>query len=117
MRGLQDGMLPPCAPFCAVGAPNVTALALKAAEDGNRYVPRLQEAQARATAVIVIMPYVSLPHAYETNLVEEDVRLLPCTAHSVTVHTKPFSLYMVRLGQERDARLFNRLVCATFPKA
>lgn len=44
------------------------------------------------------MPYVSLPHAYETNLIEEDVRLLPCTAHSVTVHTKPFSLYTVRLG-------------------
>jgi hypothetical protein len=70
MQGLQDGMLPPCAPFCAVDAPNVT----------------------------VTMPYVSLPHAYETNLVEEDVRLLPCTAHSVTVHTKPFSLYTVRLG-------------------
>ena len=110
-------MLPPCAPFCAVGALNVTVLALKAAEDGNRYVLRLQEEPGRATVVTVTMPYVSLPHAYETNLIEEDVRLLPCTAHSVTVHTKPFSLYTVRLGQERDAHPFNRLVYATFPKA
>ncbi len=98
MCGPQEGTLPAYASFCAVDAPNVTVLTLKAAEDGNGYILRLQETGGRATVATVRMPYLSLPHAYETNLVEEDARLLPCTAHSVTVELQPFSLYTVRLG-------------------
>ena len=97
MEGPSEGSLPVSASFCQIDAPNVLLLALKKAEDGNGYILRVMETEGRQTGVTVTMPYLSIWHAFETNLVEEDDRILPCTAHTVEVAVKPFGFATLRL--------------------
>ena len=97
MQGPQEGTLPESASFCEVDAANVLAVTLKRAEDGNGLIVRLVETEGKETEVQVTMPYVSILHAYETNLVEENQRLLSCTQHDVQVTVKPFAIATLRL--------------------
>jgi len=97
MRGPQEGTLPASESFCQLDAANVMLLTLKEAEDGDGYVLRLFETEGRATTVRVTLPYLSVLHALETNLVEENQRVLPCDAHSTTVTLQPFGLRTLRV--------------------
>lgn len=58
-------------------------LTFKKAEDGNGYILRLIEPEGKETTTTVTMPYLSVLHAFEANLVEENERVLACSAHSV----------------------------------
>jgi hypothetical protein len=99
MKGPQPaGALPLSASFCQVDAPNVAVLAFKQAEDGDGTVVRLVETEGKETQVTLTLPGARLWHAYETNLVEENQRVLPCSGHSVGVTVKPFGMATLRLS-------------------
>jgi hypothetical protein len=97
MNGPQQGALPARASFCELDAANVMALTLKRAEDGNGLILRLVETEGRASTVRVVLPHLSLLHAFETNLVEENQRLLTCAEHEVQITVKPFAMTTLRL--------------------
>jgi alpha-mannosidase len=97
MKGPQEAALPLEASFLQVDAPNVTLMAFKRAEDGDGYVLRLMETQGRETEVTVGLPHIDLCHAFETNLVEENQRLLTCSAHEVRTRVKAFGMTTIRL--------------------
>jgi alpha-mannosidase len=101
MKGPKDGALPSSASFCQIDAPNVMLLTFKRAEDGNGYIIRLMETEGKRDKTTVTMPCLSILHAFETNLVEENQRLLPCNRHSVETTLKPFAVATIRLVTER----------------
>ena len=101
MKGPRTGgSLPPTASFCQVDAPNVLVLTLKKAEDGNGYILRMVETEGKATKVKVTVPHVQLLHVFETNLVEENQRILPVAGHTVETAVGPFALATIRLAAE-----------------
>ena len=101
MDGAQKrGTLPPTASFCEIDAPNVMALTFKKAEDDKGYILRLIETEGRETKATVYLPYLALGQVFETNLVEENQRVLPSGSHSVALTTKPFSVVTLRLAGE-----------------
>jgi alpha-mannosidase len=97
-RPHEAGVLPLATSFCQVDVPNVVLLTLKRAEDGDGYIARLIESAGQETEATVTLPYLPAMHAWETNLVEENQRLLSCTAHAVRVQLKPFAMATLRLG-------------------
>ena len=101
MNGPQaGGSLPLSASFCQVEARNVMALTFKKAEDGNGYILRLIETEGKETTTAVHVPHLALRHVFETNLVEENQRVLPCGPHSMEVTVGPFAMVTFRLGGE-----------------
>jgi alpha-mannosidase len=102
MRGPQaGGALPACTSFCHLDAPNVALLTLKRAEDGDGIIARLVETEGQETRVSLTMPWLRVWHAYETNLVEENQRLLPSQEHSVSLTVRPFGTATIRLAARR----------------
>jgi alpha-mannosidase len=97
MNGPQQGTLNAAASWCQIDAPNVMLLTFKRAEDGNGFILRLIETAGAETESRVTIPLLNILHAYETNLVEENQRLLPCTAHTVQARLKPFGIATIRL--------------------
>ena len=98
MEGPQPaGRLPLSASFCRVDAPNVVVLALKQAEDGRGIVLRLWEIAGLETTTRVEMPHLSPKHAFQTDLVEDDRRLLAYPGEGLAVTLKPFSVVTLRL--------------------
>jgi len=97
MDGPRSGTLSPRESFCQVDAPNVELLTLKAAEDGDGTIVRLIETMGRETTATVTLPHMSILHAWETNLVEENERLLVCAPHAVQTALRPFAIRTLRL--------------------
>ena len=97
MKGPRQGPLPPSTSFCQVDAPNVMLLTFKQAEDGDGYILRLIETEGKETQVMVTMPHLALVHAFETNLVEENQRLLACGPHTVETTVRPFGIATIRV--------------------
>jgi len=97
MKGPRQGPLPSSTSFCQVDAPNVMLLTFKQAEDGDGYVLRLIETEGKETWVTVTMPHLALVHAFETNLVEENQRLLPCGPQTVETTVRPFGIATIRV--------------------
>ena len=93
----SGGSMPLATSFFQVDASNVHLLTWKRAEDGDGTILRLIEAEGRETEVTVAMPHLSFVRAFETNLVEENQRLLACTDHSVKIELKPFAMATIRL--------------------
>jgi alpha-mannosidase len=81
-----------------VDAENVEVVTLKRAEDGNGLIVRLVEIEGEERVVRVKVPGGSVLHAYETNLVEENQRLLQGDGDSIAVTVKPFGLTTLRAG-------------------
>jgi len=99
MRGPRaQGSLLPAASFCQVDAPNVMVLTFKKAEDGDGYILRLFESEGKETRFKVMIPHLRLLHAFETNLVEENQRVLRCADHAVEMTIGPFALATIRLA-------------------
>lgn len=93
----KGGKLPPTASFCEVDAPNVMVLTFKKAEDDIGYILRLIETEGKETTATVHLPYLALGQVYETNLVEENQRVMPSSSHSTALTIKPFSVVTLRL--------------------
>jgi hypothetical protein len=98
MNGPREGLLSVSASLCCVDAPNVVVLSLKLAEDGDGYIVRLFETAGEETAVTVTFPSLPSQHVFETNLVEENGRLLTSTACSVQTTLSPYSIRTIRFG-------------------
>ncbi len=94
----NGGTLPATASFCEVDAPNVMVLTIKKAEDGKGYILRLIETEGKETTATVNLPYLALGQVFESNLVEENQRVVPSGAHSVALRIKPFSVVTLRLA-------------------
>jgi hypothetical protein len=97
MHGPQEGSLPASTSFCQIDAPNVMLLTFKQAEDGDGIVLRLIETAGKETTATVTVPSLSIQHAFETNLVEENERLLTSTSHAVQTTLTPYAMRTIRL--------------------
>jgi len=98
MRGPQtSGTLPLSASFCQIDAPNVMLLTFKPAEDGNGYILRLIETEGEETPVRIGLPGIPVRHAFETNLVEENQRVLSCGTHELEIVARPFAIHTLRI--------------------
>jgi len=97
INGKKKGMLPTSHSFCQIDQANVLLLTLKQAEDGNGLIVRLMETEGKDTTVTVRLPFLTITRAYQTNLVEENERLLSAQKHEVTVPIKAFGITTVRI--------------------
>lgn len=98
LQGACEGDLPSSTSFCRIEPENAILLALKRAEDGRGFIVRVMETEGRDTEVTISLPFVAIDTAWETNLVEEDLRLIPMDAHSVRVPVKAWGTATVRLS-------------------
>jgi alpha-mannosidase len=112
IRGPQEGSLAPADSFLSLDKPNVTLMALKAAEDGDGLIVRLNETEGKQTVVTATLPRVEILQAFGTDLVENDRAVLTYDAHSFTVALPAFGIATVRcrIGRRlRTARPLTRL--------
>ena len=97
MNGKKEGKLPISYSFCDINQPNVLLLTLKQAEDGEGLIVRLMETEGKDTDVKVTLPFFTITGAYQTNLVEENERILSIKKHSVEVFAKAFGITTIRV--------------------
>jgi len=93
----QEGRLPPAYSFCQIDADNVLLLALKRAEDANGFIVRVIETEGEDTQTTITFPLILISEAFETDLVEENLRPLSFKPHSVTAHVKAWGMGTVRI--------------------
>ena len=89
--------MPTSSSFCEVDKDNVLLVTVKRAEDGNGFIVRLLETEGRDTEVSVSLPFVQVTAAYETNLVEENERIIPVKGKSVGVKINAWGNATLRL--------------------
>jgi hypothetical protein len=100
----KNRLLPAAAgSLMALEAPNLQMVALKAAEDGDGYVLRLQETAGRSGNAEVVFPGLDIREAYLSNGVEEPQRKLATTSHTITVPYEPNRYITIRLKAEASA--------------
>lgn len=95
--GAGGGGLPASSSFVQIDRPNVILLTLKRAEDSTGLIARVMETEGQDTEFTITVPFVSLLQAFETNLVEENIRLLPISEHSVTARVRAWATATCRL--------------------
>jgi len=95
--GKKEGPLPKSMNFCQVDRSNVLLLTLKKAEDEDGIIVRLTETEGEDTNVTVTLPFLTIKKAYQTNLVEENERILSTQEHAVTVPIKAFGITTIRI--------------------
>ena len=82
--------------YLGVCAPNVTLEALKTAQDGEGVILRVNETEKRRTRAVISLPYAPAK-VYETNLMEENEREIPCAGTGFTIRLKPFEVKTFRI--------------------
>jgi hypothetical protein len=97
VEGKCEGRLPSTSGFCQTDKPNVLLVTLKRAEDGRGFIVRLLETEGQNTEVTVTLPFLRIRQAMETNLVEEDQRIIPNTIQSFTLEIRAWATGTVRL--------------------
>ena len=98
MKGKKEGIFPTGShSFCQLDQPNVLVLTLKQAEDKDGLIVRLVEMEGKNSKVTVKLPFILIKRAYQTNLVEENERLLSAQKHEVRVPVKAFGIATVRI--------------------
>lgn len=95
--GKGKGDLPKTLSFCQVEQSNIMLLALKRAENDEGIIIRLNETEGRDTEVNVTLPLISIGKVYETNLVEENQRLLKVQGQTITIQMKAFGIKTLRI--------------------
>ncbi|MCS7221977.1 MAG: glycoside hydrolase family 38 C-terminal domain-containing protein [Anaerolineae bacterium] len=95
-RAETGSWLPVTASFCQLDQPNVSVLALKAAEDSDGWIVRLAETEGQEVTVTVTLPFLDIAQAFLTNLVEEDAAVLPYDRHSVRVRMPAHGIVTIR---------------------
>ena len=97
MNGRKKGVLKESMSFCQVDKSNVLLSTLKKAEDGNGIIIRLIETEGKDTVATVKLPFILIVQAYQTNLVEENERLLSAREHEVVVPIRAFGITTIRV--------------------
>jgi alpha-mannosidase len=97
MNAPKEGKLPRSTSFCRVDQPNVLLLTLKQAEDWDGIIIRLIETEGKEITATVTLPFFTIKQAYETNLVEENQKILSFSKHTVKASVKPFGIITLRL--------------------
>ena len=95
--GKQEGKMEKSASFCQVDKPNVLLLTSKRAEDGDGLIFRLIETEGEDTTVTLTLPFLTIRDAHQTNLVEENEKIIPAQKHAVTVPIKAFGIRTIRI--------------------
>ena len=95
--GKSNGNLPESLSFCQVDKPNVILLTLKKAEDGEGIIIRLNETEGRDTEVNVTLPKMTIGKVYETNLVEENEKLMDVQGQTIKINIKAFGIKTIRI--------------------
>ena len=89
--------MPKSMSFCQVDKPNVLLLTLKKAENEDGIIVRLIETEGEDTNVTLTLPFLTIEKAYQTNLVEENEKILSTQEHAVTVPIKAFGITTIRI--------------------
>lgn len=97
VEGKCDAGLPASPTFCEIDQPNILLLALKRAEDGHGLIVRVLETKGRDTDVAVTLPFISIKAGFETNLVEEDQKVLVVAEHAVRISVRAWDSATIRL--------------------
>ena len=97
INGKKKGTLPISNSFCQIDQPNVLLLTLKQAEDEGGLIVRLMETEGKDTEVTVRLPFLTIARVYQTNLVEENERLLSAQEHEVVAPIKAFGITTIRV--------------------
>ena len=97
MKGKKEGTLPRSKTFFAIDKPNVHLATMKIAEDEDGIILRLMETEGTDTAMTVTLPFVNIREAYQTNLVEEDLKLLSSQRDRVTAPIKALGITTIRV--------------------
>ena len=97
VNGRKEGTLGKKVSFGQVDKPNVLLLTLKQAEDGDGIIARLIETEGKASTATVTLPFLTISKAYQTNLVEENERILSAQQHTVTAPVKGFGITTIRI--------------------
>ncbi len=111
--GGQKGPLPADQfSFLSISAPNVRLLTLKQSEQpGRGWVVRLVETEGKPTDVTLELPGFPLAKAFESDLVENDRRVLEVQGRTIRLRIGPFAYSTIRFvgpsqapAQVRDLR-------------
>lgn len=94
--GGRKGRLPAVGQLCRVDGQAALLLALKKAEDGRGVVVRLLETDGRAGVASLRFAHHTIVYAAETDLVEEDLRLLSCDSRAVEVPLRAHRITTIR---------------------
>jgi hypothetical protein len=97
INGKSTGNLPESLSFCQVDKTNIIILTLKKAEDNNGIILRLNETEGLETKVNITLPEITIEEAYETNLVEDNEKLINGTKHNISINIKPFGIKTIRI--------------------
>lgn len=97
VRGKHEGRLPAASSFADLDRDNVILLALKRAEDGEGFIVRVMETEGAGTEVTITLPFIQIMTACETNLVEENQRLLPMSEHSFRLPVRAWGTATARV--------------------
>jgi hypothetical protein len=100
VRGPQASPLPPREQLCRVEGDAVVLLTLKRAEDGRGVILRVIETAGCEGGVRVHLPFYPVSYAVETNLVEEDQRMLPVDGRALSIPLRPHGITTVRCVAE-----------------
>lgn len=95
--GKPDGDLPESLSFCQVDKSNVMLLTMKRAEDDEGIIVRLNETEGRDTEVEITLPLLNINKVYETNLVEENEKLMEVQGQTIRVQLKAFGITTLRI--------------------
>jgi alpha-mannosidase len=101
IHGKRKGTMKKSVSFCQVDKPNVLLSASKRAEDGDGIILRLTETGGEYTTVTLTFPFLIIHEAHQTNLVEENEKILPAQKGSVTVPIKAFGVRTIRIKTVR----------------
>ena len=93
----SKGTLPESLSFCQVDKPNVILLTMKKAEDKDGIIIRLNETEGRDTEVTVTLPKITIKKVYETNLVEENKKLVDVQGHTIKIKINAFGINTIRI--------------------
>jgi len=98
MNGKKEGTMKTSMSFCQVDKPNVLLLTAKNAEDGDGIIVRLIETEGEDTTVTLTLPFLTIQTTHQTNLVEENEKVLPAQKHAITVPIKAFGIRTIRIN-------------------
>ena len=97
VEGKCDARLPASQTFCEIDQPNILLLALKRAEDGRGLIVRVLETEGRDTDVAVTLPFISIKAGFETNLAEEDQKVLVVGEHAMRISVRAWDSATIRV--------------------
>ena len=97
VNGKHEGSLPASSSFCEINVPNVLLLTLKRAEDGRGLIVRFMETEGKDTEFTISLSFATIAEAWQTNLVEENQRIIPTSRNSVTLGIRAWGTATARI--------------------